>query len=343
MAEVTGTGRSQDTAEAELDSLDTMPATTYRLRGSRARPVDETVDVTWSIAMVGVNRSARAASGSAPLLGRGRFELGEVLGGGGMGVVFRALDHELSRQVAIKFLQPSHKLTGAARLELLRSEARAVAKLNHPNIVQVYDLGIAPDGQPYLVMELIEGESLRVALDRGPLSLHDAVQVADQLLEGLSHAHAARILHRDLKPSNVLRERSGRVAILDFGLAGLDEGGPCIAGTPPYMAPEQWQGAAQDMRTDLWSFAVLVFEMLTGERPFQGRTLTELREAALIADPFAHRPTEDPRLPAPVARVLSRALEKSPARRYQSASELQAALRRAASAPAAAPPRALLP
>lgn len=341
MGEVTGTDRAQGTAEAELGSLDTLPATTYRLRGARDRPAEETVDATRS--MVGVNRSAPAANGSAPRLGHGRFELGEVLGAGGMGVVFRALDHELSRQVAIKFLQPSHKLTGAARLELLRSEARAVAKLNHPNIVQVYDLGIAPDGQPYLVMELIEGESLRVALDRGPLPLRDAMQVADQLLVGLTHAHAASILHRDLKPSNVLRERSGRVAILDFGLAGLDESGPCIAGTPRYMAPEQWQGPAQDMRTDLWSFAVLVFEMLTGERPFQGRTLTELREAALTADPFAHRPTEDPRLPAPVARVLSRALEKSPVRRYQSASELQAALRRAASAPAAAPPRALLP
>src|SRR5215510_3163732 len=267
MGELTGTDRPQYAAEAELGSLDTMPATTYRRRGARDWSAGETVDATRSGATVGVNRIAPAANGSTPILGNGRFELGEVLGGGGMGVVFRALDHELSRQVAIKFLQPSHKLTGAARLELLRGEARAVAKLNHPNIVQVYDLGIAPDGQPYLVMELIEGESLRVALDRCSLPFCDAMQVADQLLEGLTHAHAAGIVHRDLKPSNVLREHGGRIAILDFGLAGLDEGGPCIAGTPPYMAPEQWRGAAQDMRTELWSLAVLVFEMLTGERP----------------------------------------------------------------------------
>jgi len=342
MGERTGAHRPQDTGEPELGSLDTMSATTWRLRGARDLLAGEIVDARRSGAMVGVDDGAPAAKGSAALIGDGRFELSEVLGGGGMGVVFRALDRELSRQVAIKFLHPLHEASGTTRLELLRSEARAIARLNHPNIVQVHDLGIAPDGQPYLVMELIEGESLRVALDRGPLPFRDAIQVADPLLEGLTHAHAAGIVHRDLKPSNVLRERSGRVAILDFGLAGLDEGGASIAGTPPYMAPEQWQGAAQDMRTDLWSVAVLVFEMLTGERPFQGRTLAELCEAVQTTDPFAHRATEHPRLPTPMARVLARALEKSPARRYQSASELQAALRRAASAPATAPPRALL-
>lgn len=343
MGELRGTDRPQDAAEVELGSQDTLSATTWSLRGARDWPAGEIVDARRSGAMVGVNCSAPAANGSAPLIGDGRFELSEVLGGGGMGVVFRALDRELSRQVAIKFLHPLHEATGTTRLELLRSEARAIARLNHPNIVQVHDLGIAPDGQPYLVMELIEGESLRVALDRGPLPFREALQVADQLLEGLTHAHAARIVHRDLKPSNVLRERSGRVAILDFGLAGLDEDGASIAGTPPYMAPELWQGAAQDLRTDLWSVAVLVFEMLTGERPFQGRTIAEVCAAALTADPFAHRATENPRLPAPMARVLSRALEKSPVRRYQSASELQSALRRTASAPVAASPRALLP
>ena len=343
MGELRGTHRPQDVAEAELGSQDTMSATTWRLGGSRDWPPGAIVDAKRPGAMVGVNGGAPAANGSAPLLGDGRFELSEVLGGGGMGVVFRALDRELSRQVAIKFLHPLREATGTTRLELLRCEARAIARLNHPNIVQVHDLGIAPDGQPYLVMELIEGESLRVALDRGPLPFREALQVTDQLLEGLAHAHAARIVHRDLKPSNVLRERSGRIAILDFGLAGLDEGGASIAGTPLYMAPELWQGAAQDMRTDLWSVAVLVFEMLTGDRPFQGQTLAEVCAAAMTADPFAHRTTENPRLPTPMARVLSRALEKSPVRRYQSASELQAALRRAASAPAAAPPRALLP
>jgi len=353
--------RPSNDAEAKLGWLDTKLAATRHMRrarepgpegtnegvgegvseGGREGATDATHDVTQPGNPV-PDDEAPVAVGPASVVGNGRFELGQVLGGGSMGVVFRAFDRELSRHVAIKFLRPSHRVTAAARIELLRGEARAIARLNHANIVHVYDLGIA-EGQPYLVMELVAGEQLQDALDRGPLPFGEAMQIADQLLEGLKHAHAAGIVHRDLKPSNVLRVRGGRVAILDFGLAGLEEDESRIAGTPPYMAPEQWHSQKQDVRTDLWSFAVLVFEMLSGERPFHGHSIPELREAALTADPFARRPAEDPRLPAPIARVLARALEKLPERRFQNASELQAALREATAGPAAASLLALPP
>jgi class 3 adenylate cyclase/tetratricopeptide (TPR) repeat protein len=355
-------GEPGEAGERKLAWLETKPAVTRHMRRTRGSegddPVNETRETQDTRAGIrdAINdatlpgnsipeEDAPVALGPGSVIGGGRFELGQVLGGGGMGVVFRAFDKELSRHVAIKFLRPSHKVTAEARIELLRSEARAIARLNHANIVHVYDLGIE-DGQPYLVMELVAGEPLQDAIERGPLPFGEAMQIADQLLEGLKHAHAAGIVHRDLKPSNVLRVRGGRVAILDFGLAGLDgldDDDSRVAGTPPYMAPEQWHSEKQDVRTDLWSFAVVLFEMLAGERPFHGRSVAELRDAALTGDPFARRPAEDPRLPPPIARTLVRALEKKPDRRFQNAGELQAALREATAGPPAAALTALPP
>src|SRR5712692_5873713 len=216
----------------------------------------------------------------------GPYEILAPLGAGGMGEVYRAKDPRLGRDVAIKVL-PASFSNGADRLKRFELEARAAGALNHPNLTAVYDIG-SHDGVPYVVSELLEGETLDARLASGPLPRRKVIEYALQLARGLAAAHEKGIVHRDLKPENVFVTRDGRVKILDFGLAKFlhpeREVGPpsrlplTSAGTEPgvvlgtlgYMSPEQLRGGPADGRSDIFSFGAILFEMLSGKRAFQG-------------------------------------------------------------------------
>jgi WD40 repeat protein len=202
----------------------------------------------------------------------GRFTLVRELGRGGFGVVFEAIDPELDRCVAVKVLLPDRLRNGPrAQGQSVRREAQAAARLNHPNIVTVFDL-CHFEGLPYLVLELLQGETLAARLRRGPLPAREAVAIAIDIARGLSHAHRKGVLHRDLKPANVFLAREGAVRVLDFGMAWLleSEGLPPVGGTPGFMAPEQSRGVEQDERADVFAFGVLLYSMLAGRLPSRG-------------------------------------------------------------------------
>ena len=198
----------------------------------------------------------------------GRYEIRGEIGRGGFGAVYEAFDTELGRTVALKALKPGrnrHQLSE----EWIKKEAEAVAKLDHPAIVTIFDVGTCPAGA-YLVMELLRGETLAKRIEKGPLPVDEALRVAEQMAEGLAHAHSRGVLHRDLKPANVFVCEDGRVKLLDFGLAHLlGTDGSSGAGTPAYMAPEQAAGAVVDERADVWAAGMVLGEMLTGKRPVE--------------------------------------------------------------------------
>ncbi|MEZ4364151.1 MAG: protein kinase [Kofleriaceae bacterium] len=285
---------------------------------------------------------AAESSRPGPLLGHAnRFQLTSRLGRGGMGVVFKAFDHELRRFIAIKLLARSGGNLGGDKLSaFLRNEARAIAALSHPNIVQVFDIASWCD-VPFLVMEYLEGRPLE-ELMTAPIPVARALSVVDQLLAGLEHAHANGVIHRDLKPSNLFETSRGDIKILDFGIASLGGGADAgaaarsdvpalaesISGTPGYMSPEQWRSPEQDARTDVWAVGVLLVGMLTGKPLFAQPSASEVREEVLSPRPtLAER---DYRIPRPLVRVLERALEKAPERRYQTVAQLRQALADAA-------------
>ncbi|MFY0562787.1 protein kinase domain-containing protein [Archangium lansingense] len=258
-----------------------------------------------------------------------RYEVLEWMGGGGMGQVFRARDETLRREVALKFLLPRPGFEAEALVE-----ARAVARLDHENIVRIFDVaewsGIpeAP-GVPFLVMECLEGESLAALLKRGRLEVGRALEVLDGICAGLAHAHERGLVHRDLKPGNVFLTREGTVKLLDFGLshlmvasAGLEPHLP-TAGTPAYMAPEQWRGETQGARTDIWAAGVVLYEMLTGGLPFAGATVAELRERVLSEEPAPLVRARNPEVPPEVEALLAVALAKDLDRRFPTARELR--------------------
>ncbi|WP_243338204.1 protein kinase domain-containing protein [Anaeromyxobacter soli] len=251
----------------------------------------------------------------------GRFELLREVGRGGFGVVFEARDTELGRLVAFKAMRPS--LAQPALLEKpLREEAEAAARLNHPNVVTLHDYGIH-EGTPYLILELLRGETLQQRIRRGALAPLEAVRFARDVARGLVHAHANGVVHRDLTPGNVFLTDEGGLKILDFGLARLLDRASLAGGTPAYMAPEQLRGEPGDARADVFSAAVMLFQMLAGRLPFPQ---VEGRSAALDPGPPPPLPLHDapPELPA----LLASALSKDPAGRPQSASALLAALQR---------------
>jgi len=236
----------------------------------------------------------------------GRFELVREIGRGSVGMVFEAKDRQLGRRVAFKAVKPGRESQVLLRQELLQQEAEAVARLNHPNIVSLYDAGACESG-PYLIMELLTGETLRGRLAAGPLLLKEALEVAIEMAWALAHAHAAGVVHRDLKPANVFLTSDGRVKVLDFGIAHVfGVGAGKAVGTPAYMAPEQWRRGRQDARTDVFGAAATLAETLTGRLPY---VATGDRSAVL--DPGA-RPTLDPALPRDVAALLGRALSPEP-------------------------------
>src|SRR5215472_3216455 len=269
----------------------------------------------------------------------GDYEIQSLLGAGGMGEVYRARDLRLRREVAIKVL-PAYVSTDPERLRRFEQEAMAAAALNHPNILAVYQMGTY-ERAPYLVSELLKGETLREQLRRGRIALKRANDDAIQLARGLATAHEKGIVHRDLKPENLFVTKDGRLKILDFGLAKLmqardssvnsaltvgEETEPgLVMGTPGYMSPEQVRGKGIDHRTDIFAFGAILYEMLTGQRAFQKPTSAETMTAILNEEPVSISQVA-PQVPPAMQRVVQRCLEKNPDQRFQSASDLAFAL-----------------
>ena len=275
----------------------------------------------------------------APAVGAllGHYRIVEQVGKGGMGVVFRAWDERLEREVAVKVLPPGTFPDERAR-KRFQHEARVLAKLNHPNIVMAFDFG-QQDGIDYLVTEYVPGLTLDVKLASGALSQKQVVELGVQLAKGLSAAHRANIIHRDLKPGNLRLTDEGELKILDFGLARWREPvtelaatasvnvKDAIAGTLPYMAPEQIRCEETDVRTDIWASGAVLYEMATGKLPFPMASSLKLIDAIQHSDPPTPS-TLNPQLTPQLDTVITKALDKNPDRRYQSANELRVDLLR---------------
>jgi tetratricopeptide (TPR) repeat protein len=267
----------------------------------------------------------------------GHYRILEKVGQGGMGVVYRAKDEHLDRDVALKLL-PSGVLVDTAVRRRFRTEALALAKLNHPNIGTVHEFG-SQDGVDFLVMEFVPGVTLQEKLAAGPLSEPETLRLGEQLALGLAAAHEQGVVHRDVKPSNLRLTSEGRLKIVDFGLAKRLEAGADLdatqtvtdphvrAGTLPYMAPEQLRGQPPDTRSDIYAAGVVLYELITGQRPFPATHEAELIGAILHQSP-APPSTLNPRITPGFERVILKAMGKEPERRYQSAKELQIDLER---------------
>jgi eukaryotic-like serine/threonine-protein kinase len=253
-----------------------------------------------------------------------QYEIGAPLGRGGMGVVYRAYDTRLDRQVALKFLSPYLAADPMGRARLT-AEARAASALDHPNICTIYDIDALPDGRMFLALACYEGMTLKERIAGRPLPLGDAVGIARQIAEALAAAHRRGIVHRDIKPSNVMITTAGAVKILDFGIATVrdqDESAEAgAAGTVAYMSPEQTRGEEVDARTDLWSLGVVMHEMLAGRRPFEGEDRESLFDAIRTGPlpPLAALRADVPPL---LVRLVETCLQKDRAARYRSADEL---------------------
>jgi eukaryotic-like serine/threonine-protein kinase len=270
----------------------------------------------------------------------GRYEIRSKLGEGGMGEVYQARDTELGRDVAVKVL-PASFSADATRLQRFQQEACAAGALNHPNVLIVHDIG-AHDGAPYVVSELLQGETLRKRIGGTPLNHRRAVDYALQIAHGLSAAHEKGIIHRDLKPDNVFITNDGRAKILDFGLAKLtqldgnqvqtdiptrrvDTDPGVVMGTVGYMSPEQLKGRPVDQRSDIFSFGAILYEMLSGRRAFHGESTAETMSAILKEEPPELSDTNKTVSPA-LERLVNHCLEKNPEARFHSASDLAFAL-----------------
>jgi len=266
----------------------------------------------------------------------GAYRILALLGRGGMGVVYRARDERLRRDVAVKVL-PASFANDADRLRRFEQEAHATSALNHPNILTVHDIGMQ-DGAPFIVAELLEGEELRAHLESGPLPVRRALEYAQQIAMGLAAAHEKGVVHRDLKPENVFVTKDGRVKILDFGLAKLRPTQPdavdshaatqkrltdpgVVMGTAGYMSPEQVRGQEADNRADIFAFGVILYEMLTGERPFRGASAIEVMNAILKEEPPELGETNT-KISPQLEKLVRRCLEKQEQQRFQSASDL---------------------
>ena len=254
------------------------------------------------------------------------YKILEKAGSGGMGVVYRALDTRLNRTVALKFLPQDLTRDDDARQRFVQ-EAQAASALDHPNICTIHEIDTTSDGRMFLALGYYEGETLKQRIERGPLSAPEALDVAIQVAQGLVKAHEAGIVHRDIKPANLMLTKDGVVKILDFGIAklsgvtGLTRTGLTV-GTVMYMAPEQLNGGGVDHRADVWALGVVLYEMLTGVRPFRGD-----RDAAVINAILHDTPQRigDLRADAPraVEPILARALGKETSARYATAADFR--------------------
>ena len=260
----------------------------------------------------------------------GQYEIVSPIGAGGMGEVYKAQDTRLKRLVALKLLPPELTRDESAKQRFLQ-EAQAASALDHPNICTIHEINETPDGQLYLVMAYYEGETLKEKIERGPLALDEALDIAIQVGQGLAAAHTAGVVHRDIKPANVMLPKGAPVKIVDFGLAklawqvGLTQTGKAL-GTVAYMSPEQARGHEVDHGADLWSLGVVLYEMLAGRRPFPGEHAQSIVYAILNTE-VPPLPSARAEVPADLARAVGRALTKLQGDRYGSAEDLVTELR----------------
>lgn len=281
----------------------------------------------------------------------GRYRIQGVLGKGAMGLVYDGVDPTLDRRVAIKTILTSTLDEATAKHYAMRfmREVRAVARLNHPNIVQVYDYGTEND-LAYIVMEYIQGKELKDSFDGGQtFSLKAVLQMMDELLQALDLAHEAGIIHRDVKPANVMLDAAGHIKLTDFGVARITDPGAdlgeatragAMIGTPAYMSPEQIQGQPIDRRSDVFSAGVLFYQLVTGKKPFEGNGWALARK--IVQDDPAW-PSSLVQVPGDIDRVVARALAKDAQQRYPTARAFAEALRRIAQGKPAADPEATIP
>ena len=259
-----------------------------------------------------------------------KYQISVLLGNGGMGVVYKAEDIKLKRTVALKLITPE-ALESEERKIRIMIEAQAAAALNHPNICTIYDIEDA-EGVPFIIMEYIEGQNLKKRIREKPLDINESIELAIQIAEGLQEAHEKGIVHRDIKSGNIMITSKGQAKITDFGLAKLLEKTKItktatVMGTVPYMSPEQASGDEIGHRTDLWSFGVMLFEMLTGLLPFKGEHEQTVLHSIIHDEP---QPVTGLRsgIPLEYERILDKCLEKDASQRYQTAADLKADLLR---------------
>ena len=264
----------------------------------------------------------------------GHYEIVEKLGAGGMGEVYLARDEHLHRKVALKIL-PAYFTQEPGRLRRFQQEARAASALNHPNILTVHEIGNV-DSVNYIATEFVDGETLRDRMNRSPLNISEALDIATQVTSALATAHEAGIVHRDIKPENLMLRRDGIVKVVDFGIAKLssrptsepeastivntDEG--VVIGTAQYMSPEQARGLAVDVRTDIWSLGCVLYEMVAGRTPFGGATVTDILVAILEKEPPPLNHSTSEPIPAELDSIITKTLRKNPDERYQTSKEL---------------------
>jgi eukaryotic-like serine/threonine-protein kinase len=299
-----------------------------RLTQEKLGPEAETLDGAARATLSGVSPGA--------LLGQ-RFEILSVLGAGGMGIVYKARDRELDDLVALKMLK--RDLWGdRSQLERLKSEIKLARKITHPNVLRTHDFGEI-DGVPYISMEYVRGVTLRYMLDHtagdqaGRLPYSAGLRLAKQLCAGLAAAHSVGVLHRDIKPENLILEPTGNAKLMDFGIArpikrpttGIEAGqteAGFIVGTPLYLSPEQLEGQEVDARADIYSTGVVLYEIFTGELPFNGQSAVEIMMKHL-RDPAPPPRSHWPEIPPKLEAIILRCLEKNPEARYRTVEDLQ--------------------